>query len=118
MELKPIKSGGAEIVKSGSVISFGDNSVEFLLDNEDPNTHLEIIFVFEKNEENNNEIKFTMVKEGTMEIRLYASESAIDSGNIDPVKIGAIDDKDILLNFRVRKIGNSRTIDYSIYKTL
>lgn len=118
MEINPIKSGDYEIIDHNTVISFGENPVEFDASAISPNATLKFIFFNDPEVKPEDRMKIEIV-ENELQIKLWNVNNSLDSGNIDPLEVGVIEgDHKIFLNFRTRKVGNSRTIDYTFYKNV
>ena len=116
--IKPETSGGKRILDHGTVITFGDASIEFDASalKEKDKAAPKISFDFLKKEDLNVMSMEFALENQILHIKLYNIESSIDSGNVSPVPIGNIAGKSIFLNFRVRKTGESRTVDYTVYQ--
>jgi hypothetical protein len=115
-----LKTGDKEIIESGSVITFGDDSmeVELTMFNLTPNPVLFFLFLKDPNAPEQRIEVNVSTDNLKLEIKLYNFENSLDSGNGAPLEIGVVNGKKISLNFRIRKIGESRTIDYTFYKLL
>jgi hypothetical protein len=118
--MQKITSGGYLIVLNGTVISFGSNPIkmEFSPFIEGSNALLTLLFSFLKDHENKEpRMEFRQLGENGLEIIVYnAAGSSFDGGNIMPIEIADDKGKKVYLNFRSRTTGDSRTIDYTIYR--
>ncbi len=115
-----IKTGDNKVLESGSVISFGDNEVELELDFFKTTPATFLVFSFNADTKNTGTSMETAITESNkkLEVKLYNFESSLDAGNSEPMEIGLLDNKKVFLSFRVRKIGPSRTIDYTFYQNV
>ena len=114
----PIKTSETKVIDSGTIISFGDSFVEIELTFFNAKPSIFLIFSFLTDEEKDKKKMETTVSPDKLklEIKLYNFDDASETGGKKPMHIGILEKKDVFLNFRVRKIGESRTIDYTFYQ--
>lgn len=114
MEKAKIKTGDFEVFVSGEFISLQSGSIEV------PDANgLVIEFEFlEDTSREKSEIEATGEGEKTIKVKFYNFNSALGTGNIEPIEVGAIDDKPLLFSYRIYKLDNTklRTFEYTFYK--
>jgi len=106
-------SGDYDIIDSGTVISFGGESVIFRLPD-----NLIIRFAFLTDDSNNtHSIQYHQHSETDLEVRLFNFNNPLGTGNIEPIHIGNINNRPLFLNVRVHFLNASlsRTIHYTWY---
>ncbi|MES2215781.1 MAG: hypothetical protein V4481_00610 [Patescibacteria group bacterium] len=123
MSLIDIKSGNHVVVANGSVISLGRTpiKIDFMTDEIGaPAESLSVEFSFHEDETKKprQETKVSADNK-TLQMMLYNFDSPVDTGNTAPLVIGQTNSgKQLNLNYRVRKLGDSWTLDYTIYRSL
>lgn len=115
--LKKITSGHADVIASGTVISFDESPLNIDFGNSSENLRLTLVF----DRDSTNEFKLTAEPISQHELRLHifnSQNSTLGSGLLAPVHIGSLDEKDIFISFRIYSLDNSeqRTVHYTIYE--
>lgn len=117
MKLAEITSGGANIISSGSVFTFGENPVEIVLDD------LKIILEFkdEKDEKGNNKKEFRneFLSPGNkiLNIIFYNYTNSLGIGTVIPRLIGKYKKKKLYMNYIIHgdTTRHSKLIQYTFY---
>lgn len=115
MEPTEIKSGQADVIASGTVISFKKNPIEILFGF--VNERLKLIIEFEEDKENKEtRIKPSIPSKDTLILKLINYNNSLGSGNTEPLKIGNTEGRYIFLNYRVHPLNEwDKTVHYTIY---
>ncbi|OGZ72600.1 MAG: hypothetical protein A2908_03605 [Candidatus Staskawiczbacteria bacterium RIFCSPLOWO2_01_FULL_38_12b] len=116
-----ITTGDYEVLANGSVISYGRTPIEIkfktkeIIGSEDD---LCLVFTFHDDESKNPRIETQVTSDAKkLELKLFNFNSSIDIGNVSPLMIGKTnDEKQIALNYRSRKVGDSWNLEYTIYQ--
>ncbi len=114
MDIVKIRTGGTEVIASGTVISFGKSPIEFEFDN------LKLIFEF------HDDILGTGVKEtrvegapvdnNTLKLTLHNFNNPLGAGSTKPVPLGVLGGRKLFLQYRVYSLGDAdKTLQYTIY---
>lgn len=107
-----------EIVASGSVISFNKEPLHlvFALEGED----LEFIFTFAEDSREPDKPSLKAIPHGDrkLELQLVNFDHELGTGNSDPIEVGLLDGKNLLVNYRVYALSQSesRLLHYTFYK--
>lgn len=122
MAEESITTGDKIVLMFGSVISFGKTPIEIRFETiEKPELKEELFLVFSFHEDDTKKVRLTthLAEDSKkMELKLYNFNSGMDTGNISPMTIGETNGhKEIYLNYRARKTGDSWTLDFTIYQT-
>jgi len=124
MNIIKIKSGNSRVIASDTIISNGKSpiEIEFKATSID-GTSLEpesLCLIFSFHDDNSKKTRVdTVIGEDKkkLELKLFNFNSSLDIGNRSPSSVGMTDErKSITLNYRVRKVGDSWTLDYTIYQ--
>ncbi len=117
---KKVESGPAEVIDSGTVISFAGNPI--MLSYRD--LKLSIIFEFKTKDHpesisidgNFNDNAETGM--GALKLTLYNFDDRFGAGTIKPLRIGQYENRKLYLQIRVYTLTGSpdKTLDYTIYK--
>ena len=112
-----IKSGKYKILKTGTVITFEDNPIEIFL--KEYNS-LRLIVDFKSDEDfDGTTIRAKVLDdEKKLKIELINFKSGLSEGNLNPMMIGSIEEKDVFFNFRCSKLdkSKSRLLHYTLYQ--
>lgn len=114
-----IKSGKAEIISNGTVISFRGQPIQIEFEDVLKNT-IRIVFEF-KDDKTKEDTPYTnATADGlNLKIELFNFNNPLGSGSSAPLQIGNFEGKPMFLNYRVYKIGKNvttdKTLQYSIY---
>ncbi|MEZ4788522.1 MAG: hypothetical protein R2811_00730 [Flavobacteriales bacterium] len=98
-----IGTDNGEVLASGSVIAFDNESIRFRLD--------DLLIRFElKNDSESKEQNIKYVKEGDKEllVTLVNFDNPLGTGNYNPIKVGTLRSKDLYLNFIVHALGTKK----------
>lgn len=108
-----MKSGGYDIYDSGTVISYGAESVLFDIA---ADLKVELFFVDDESKALEQRIDYN-VNGGTLEMKLVNFNNSLGVGSAEPIEIGVLDNRKLFLNFRVYALlakGN-KTVHYTWY---
>jgi hypothetical protein len=117
---KKIESGPAEVIDSGTVISFSGNPVK--LSYKDLNLSIVFEFKTKENAENTSiDGSFTDNAEtgmGVLKLTLYNFDDRFGAGTVKPLRIGQYENRKLYLQIRVYTLIDSpdKTLNYTIYK--
>jgi hypothetical protein len=102
-----------EIISSGTVISYKDETVNFELN---PTLTFKMKFIKDAESKEQN-LDFKIIDNTSVEILLTNFNNTLGTGNIEPLMLATIDKKNIYLNFVIHALGNSdtKTIHYTWY---
>lgn len=110
-----IKTETTKIIDSGSVISFNDEQIEIgfsVPGIENPR----LLFSFNNDDEKDARVEFELIEDNSvLLLKLFNFNNSLDRGNRAPIRIGTTNEKELYLNYRVNKIGDSWTLMYTIY---
>ena len=111
MELK-IKSGGKDILHSGSVMSYEENTIVIELSSE---MTMEFIFEEDPNRGESIESRFIPITPTYMKVFFVNFNSGLGAGSTTPVPLGDIDGRNLYMNYRISRLGNTRNLEYTFY---
>lgn len=110
-----LSSGNYEIVSSGVSIGIKNEDITIVL----PENHSNFKFIFEFIEDKSLEgspSKFNIINDHTLKIQLFNLNSNITSGNTEIINLGHINNRELLLNYRVLGLNElSYTLIYTFY---
>jgi hypothetical protein len=120
LAIKKIESGPAEVIDSGTVISFAGHPIK--LSYRDLNLSISFEFKTKEHPEsisidgNFNENNETGM--GDLKLTLYNFDDRFGAGTIKPLRIGQYENRKLYLQIRVYTLIDSldKTLDYTIYK--
>lgn len=108
-----IETDNGEVLASGAVIAFDDESIKFHLDD------LLIRFQFQRDLDNKEQsIKYEKAGDKELLITLINFDNQLGTGNYNPVKIGNFRNKELYLNFIVYALGTKKighVLNYTWY---
>lgn len=108
-----IRSGPAEIISSGSIISFGGNPIEITLGPNDDRILMKMTFS-EEGKPLHVEVDFKSSK--TLELTFHKFNNPLGSGSSKPIHVGELLDRKLYFHYRIyHLIGGDRTITYCFY---
>ena len=116
MQPPEIKSGPTEIIASGTVISFKNNSIEIIFGS--ASERLKLIIEFEDDKENKEPlIKASISSNKALILKLINYNNPLGMGNSEPINIGNFEGRELHLNYRVHALTNdlNKTVHYTIY---
>ena len=108
-----ITSGKYEVHESGTVISFSNEPLTFHLAPD-----LRVKFNFSKDDNiEKSQITYAAITPQELDVQLINFNDGLDTGNLEPLLVGRLDNRELYLYFRVRSLRNmlSRTMDYCWY---
>ena len=102
-----------EILGSGTIISFKDETINFELS---PQVKIILRFV-QDNDVKDQKMDFRIINSNQIEILLTNFNNSLGTGNVEPLELATIDNKKIYLNFVVYSINEmiSKTVHYTWY---
>jgi hypothetical protein len=117
---KKIESGPAEVIDTGTVISFAGNPITLSYKELD----IAIVFDFQRSERTENAYvdgNFTDSspgKPGVLKLTLYNFDDRFGAGTIKPLRIGQYEGRKLYIQLRVYTLIGSpdKTLNYTIYK--
>jgi hypothetical protein len=113
MGLARIRSGGKDVLASGTVISFDMNPVEIEL----PDVNFKLVLEF-YDEEGKLDVRSegSMVDEHTAKLKLFNFKNPLGTGNTVPIQIGSIGDKKFYVALMIYSVSKTnKTIHYTFY---
>ena len=113
--VKTVKSGPAEVIDSGTVISFAGSPISLHY----PDLGIKIIFEFKVGEEGRGtSVESSVSEPGTLQLTLYNFDDRFGAGTIKPMRIGKYEGRRLYIQLRVYTLQGSpdRTLQYTIYK--
>ena len=115
--LQTIHSGSTTVLSAGTVISFNDEPVQFVLGHATHERPMTLTMHFTTDKKKKSYLKAETVTEHELELHLVNFNAALDVGNTEPIEIGNYNDKQLYFSFRIRSLNNSqqRTINYTFY---
>lgn len=110
-----IKSGPVEVVGSGMVIPFSNNSLEILIGV--PNPYRLIVIFEEEDKVPNTRIGLNTVDSSTVQLTCFNfKKQPTTVGNSEPMHIGVLETRPFYLNFRVQPVtGSDPIFFYTLY---
>lgn len=110
-----IDSGNFSIYLSGLAISNGNQPLGFVFDEVTPN--LSITFEFRDDASSPQTITYTSPNSSTLILTLVNHNNTLGVGNVEPLRIGTVNNRFLYLNYRVYGIGKSisKTLQYTFY---
>jgi hypothetical protein len=112
---KTVKSGSADVIDSGTVISFSGNPISLHY----ADLGIKIIFEFKVGEEDRNAYVDSGVPEpGTLKMTLYNFDDRFGAGTIKPMRIGKYEGRRLYIQLRVYTLQGSpdKTLQYTVYR--
>lgn len=108
-----IKVGNKIVIGTGTVLSFNDETVQFILSR----TQQPILFSisFESNNTDETGWKKEVIRDEEVKYKMFNFNSNIGLGFTNPEKIGTIEDKILYFAIIISKINTIRTIQYTFY---
>ena len=118
--IRKILSGPAEVIDSGTVISFAGNPITLRYKDLD----IAIVFEFKTDEENRSAymsgsyIDSSITEPGTLKLTLYNFDDRFGAGTVKPMPIGKYEGRKLYIQLRVYTLAGSpdKTLEYTIYK--
>ncbi len=117
---REILSGPAEVIDSGTVISFAGNPITLRYKDLD----IAIVFEFKANELNKGTYisgaysDSSITEPGILKFTLYNFDDRFGAGTVKPMPIGKYKGRKLYIQLRVYTLADSpdKTLDYTIYK--
>jgi len=113
--VKTVKSGPAEVIDSGTIISFSGNPISLHY----PDLGIKIVFEFKVGEEDRGTYVDSSVPEpGTLQLTLFNFDDRFGAGTIKPMRIGKYEGRRLYVQLRVYTLQGSpdKTLQYTVYK--
>jgi hypothetical protein len=113
--VKKVESGPAEVIDSGTVISFAGNPIT--LHYKDLN--IAIVFEFKTDDQTSSTYVDSSIPEPkTLKLTLYNFDDRFGAGTVKPMPIGKYEGRRLYIQLRVYTLAGSpdKTLDYTIYK--
>jgi len=117
MESLNIKSGNADIIASGIVMSFEGNPIEIEFGK--PGNRLKLINVFQ-DEKGKADLRVEAMKIGNsiLKITFFNFNNPLGSGNTKPLSFGTYEGRRIYINYRIFDLNPNENIDKSLHYTI
>ena len=112
---KTVKSGPADVIDSGTVISFSGNPISLHY----ADLGIKIVFEFKVGEEDRSAYVDSGVPEpGTLLMTLYNFDDRFGAGTIKPMRIGKYEGRRLYIQLRVYTLQGSpdKTLQYTVYR--
>jgi len=112
---KTVESGPAEVIDSGTVISFAGSPISLHY----PDLGIKIIFEFKVGEEGRGtSVESSVSEPGTLQLTLYNFDDRFGAGTIKPMRIGKYEGRRLYIQLRVYTLQGSpdKTLQYTVYK--
>lgn len=113
--VKTIESGPAEVIDSGTVISFSGNPISLHY----PDMGIKIVFEFKAGEEGRGtSVESSVPEPGILQLTLYNFDDRFGAGTIKPMRIGKYEGRRLYVQLRVYTLQGSpdKTLQYTVYK--
>ena len=95
---KTVESGPAEVIDSGTVISFAGSPISLHY----PDLGIKIIFEFKVGEEGHGtSVESSVSEPGTLQLTLYNFDDRFGAGTIKPMRIGKYEGRRLYIQLRV-----------------
>lgn len=117
MESLNIKSGNADIIASGIVMSFEGNPIEIEFGK--PGNRLKLINVFQ-DEKGKADLRVEAMKidNSILKITFFNFNNPLGSGNTKPLSFGTYEGRRIYINYRIFDLNPNENIDKSLHYTI
>lgn len=112
---KTVMSGPAEVIDSGTVISFSGNPISLHY----PDLGIRIVFEFKVREEDRGtSVESSVPEPGTLQLTLYNFDDRFGAGTIKPMRIGKYEGRRLYVQLRVYTLQGSpdKTLQYTVYR--
>lgn len=112
MTVVSIKTGPYEIVSSGVVHVLESEGAQISIDD------LRVSLLFRTEAGEGPKVAANRTSEQTAELILTNLEGALGFGNVEPIKLGTLGNKDLFFIYRVSSLNDSsiRTLEYTFYR--
>jgi Domain of unknown function (DUF6864) len=111
-----IITGGKEVIGSGTVISFGTESVQFVIDDKPKDMTIEFKFIDDPSVKGSiTESK--IIDESSLVMTFKNFNNSLGTGNVEPISIGTSNNRPLFLSYRIYALGSKgmKTIHYTWY---
>jgi len=112
---KTVNSGPAEVIDSGTVISFAGNPIALHY----KDLGISVVFEFKTGDENRDtSVESSVPEPGTLKLTLYNFDDRFGAGTIKPMRIGKYEGRRLYIQLRVYTLQGSpdKTLQYTVYK--
>lgn len=112
---KKVESGPAEVIDSGTVISFAGSPITLHY----KDMGISIVFEFKTDEQNRGTyVDSSVPEDGTLKLTLFNFDDRFGAGTIKPMRIGKYEGRRLYLQLRVFSLAGSadKTLQYTIYR--
>ena len=112
---KTVKSGPAEVIDSGTIISFSGNPISLHY----ADLGIRIVFEFKAGEEDRGtSVESSVPEAGTLRLTLFNFDDRFGAGTIKPMRIGKYEGRRLYVQLRVYTLQGSpdKTLQYTVYK--
>ena len=112
---KSVDSGPAQVIDSGTVISFSGNPISLNY----PDLGIKIVFEFKTGEEGKEtSVESSVPEPGILKLSLFNFDDRFGAGTIKPMRIGKYEGRRLYIQMRVYTLQGSpdRTLQYTVYK--
>jgi len=117
MESLDIKSGNADIIASGTVMSFEGNPIE--IEFGEPKNRLKLINVFQ-DEKGKGDLRVEAINidDNTLKITFFNFKNPHGSGNTKPLSFGTYEGRRLYINYRIFDLNPNENIDKTLHYTI
>jgi hypothetical protein len=112
---KSVDSGPAQVIDSGTVISFSGNPISLNY----PDLGIKIVFEFKTGEEGREaSVESSVPEPGILKLSLFNFDDRFGAGTIKPMRIGKYEGRRLYVQLRVYTLQGSpdKTLQYTVYK--
>ncbi len=112
---KAVSSGPAQVIDSGTVISFSGSPISLHY----PELGIKIVFEFQPGEEGQStRVDSSVPEPGTLKLTLFGFDDRFGAGTIKPMRIGKYEGRRLYIQLRVYTLQGSpdHTLQYTVYK--
>lgn len=117
MESVGIKSGNADIIASGTVISFEGNPIEIEFGK--PENRLKLINIFQDEKGKDDlSVEAINIDDNTLKITFFNFKNPLGSGNTKPLPFGTYEGRQMYINYRISDLNPDKNTDKTLYYTI
>jgi hypothetical protein len=112
---KKVKSGPADVIDSGTIISFAGNPISLHYSD----LGIRIVFAFRTGEEGQGtSVESSVPEPGTLQLMLINFDDRFGAGTIKPMRIGKYEGRRLYIQLRVYTLQGSpdKTLQYTVYR--
>jgi len=115
-----IKSSSAEVVATGTVISFNGEPIEISYGPTE--SRLKLILIFKSENETSKKLKIIpkLISNTVLELHMYNFDNTLGTGTLRPILIGTLGGKNLYVHLRTGGITpeSDKTIHFTLYRSI